>query len=238
MPSFFDPDHNISHGFYNPAPDNMIWGQLRPHTHLYSLLLKAFENVNRSSFVPPNYREYCYNDADILLSSVAGGTKFLLAPSTLCKIISQINLEVLIQQKGQVLILSGGTGYSAALFGEMGINCNVIETQIDLAAQAKKNLESYPSVSVHEHLPDPNTSFPFDIILIDGGAAQIIPKNFLKYLTPTGYMLALYAQNDSFSKNFSMCRGIKILANQTQVVLFYASASINTEFKVSREFEF
>jgi protein-L-isoaspartate(D-aspartate) O-methyltransferase len=214
----------------------MIWGQLRPHTHLYFPLLKAFEKVPRSSFVSPNYRECCYYDADVPLCSSGEEMRFLLAPLTLGKLLSQINLKKLIQQEGQVLILSGGTGYSAALFGEMGINCFMIETQLELATQAQENLKSYPSVSIYNQYPDPDNFF--DVIIMDGGAVQVISKRFLEYLTPSGYMLALYAQNDSLSQNFSMGQGVKILADQTQTVLFDVSASLNPEFKAPVEFEF
>lgn len=246
MSSFFDADHHRPSGFYNPALDNMVWGQLSPHLHLSPLLLEAFKKVPRPTFVPSTYREYAYSDKDIPLFDNKGTEsnkrKFLLSPLTSAKILSSINFEKLLQQKSHVLILSGGTGYTSALLGKIGVNCYVVETQPALREYAQINLKPYPSVSVFSSLEEVEACLPkfdfFEVTLFDGGSIESIPQSFFKYLTDSGYMLAILASFRSVSKSITLCQGVKISSDQQKTFLFDAIVPSNSDYKSLIQFKF
>jgi protein-L-isoaspartate O-methyltransferase len=218
----------------------MIWGQLNPHIHMPKLLRDAFANVSRLAFVPARYQESCYHDDHILLTEKDQKSRFLLSPLTLGKILVHADLETAVDKKA--LILCGGTGYSAALFGQMDIDCVMVEIRTDLADQATENLTRYSKISVRAGPFDTIDSIleadSFDLILIDGGAIETIPPFLLDRLKPTGFILALQQQAVTCLDSLSLCWGVKIPKGGTQSILFDAGAPLNQDFTTLPSFHF
>ena len=240
MPNFLSSDQTNRSDSPGHAPEKMIWGQLRPHIVMPKLLKQAFARVSRPAFVPPCYQECCYHDDPIPLNEKGNKQRFLLAPLTVAKLLVHVDFETIMDKK--VLILGGGTGYSTALLGQMDIDCIMIESCPELAAQATENLMSYPKVVVKsaplDSIDNVVSEDSFDIIFIDGGAAESIPQSLLNKLTPTGFLLALQQQTISSSAELSLCRGVKILATGNKSILFDAWVPVNQDFSTSIAFSF
>ncbi|RZI45361.1 hypothetical protein EQU50_07485 [Candidatus Finniella inopinata] len=210
----------------------MIWGQLRPHIILPKPLKHAFAKVPRPLFVPPSHQECCYHDDHIPLTEKGPHQRFLLSPLLLSKLLVHADLEMIAHKK--VLILSGGTGYSAALFGQMEADCLMVETNNDLADQARENLQSYtrvivessPSHLINELLDEQL----FDIIFIDGGAVQTIPQFLIVRLRPSGFLLALQSKHPSTTNELCLCYGMLVPHTGPASILFDAWAPLNQEF--------
>jgi protein-L-isoaspartate O-methyltransferase len=222
------------------APEKMMWGQLRPHVILPKLLKHALTKVPRSTFVPACYQECCYHDDNIPLREKHQKQRFLLAPLTLGKLFVHADLETISHKKA--LILWGGTGYSAALFGQMNIDCIMIENHIELADQATENLTLYPNVFV-KSMPIDLINYVlgedfFDIIFIDGGAIESIPSSLLEKLTPTGFLLALQQQKAPCLDKLSLCWGVKISREGISSILFDVWAPVNQDFNAPSSFGF
>ena len=222
------------------SPDKMIWGQLRPHVIIPKTLKHAFSKVSRQMFVPASYRECCYQDDHIPLSDHSSKSRFLLAPLVLTQLLVNADLECITHKK--ILILCGGMGYSAALLGQMGADCLMIETNGQLADQARENLASYAKVFIETlsfgSLSDRLEGELFDVIFIDGGAVQSIPSFLLSRLMPKGFLLALQSEKKTDINEFCLCRGIKIFNSGSASVLFDVWAPLNHDFAFPSFFEF
>ena len=217
-----------------------MWGQLRAHVILPKLLKHALAKVPRSTFVPACYQECCYHDDNIPLREKDQKQRFLLAPLTLGKLFVHAGLETISYKKA--LILCGGTGYSSALFGQMNIDCIMIENHIELADHATENLTLYPRVFV-KSMPIDLINYVlgedfFDIIFIDGGAIESIPSSLLAKLTPTGFLLALQQQKAPCLDELSLCWGVKVSREGTSSILFDVWAPVNQDFNIPSSFGF
>lgn len=242
MPLYSGRFSPSSFNFSGQSAANMIWHQLRPHMNLHPLLKKALEKVDRSLFVPSLYRECCYHDRDILLTSLEEEQKYLLSPSVLSKLLAQIDIAELIALKKKVLILSSRTGYSAALFGEMGIKCYTEEKNSNLSSQSIRNLEKYPNIifcspDLESSKNEISFNDSFDVIVIDGGSIQELPVCLSNFLSAEGYILCLFQQDIPAPEGITFCQGTKVHKDYTKTRLFQAWASSNIDFLTCKKFK-
>ena len=159
---------------YAAARRAMVESQLRPQGVVDPLVVAAMAAVERERFVPDQSRPLAYVDRAVPL----GGGRFLAAPAVLGQLLTQMQPE-----RGQrALVVGAGTGYSAAVLAEMGLDVIGIESSPELAAQARGL-----GVDVtHGRLEAGHKAgAPYDQILIDG-AVEWIPDAIVDQLADGG----------------------------------------------------
>jgi len=165
---------------HQPIPDfaaarvAMVESQLRPQGVADPAVVEAMRTVRREKFLPPHTRPLAYVDRAVLM----GDGRFLPAPAVLGSLLTQMMPE-----RGQrALVVGAGTGYSAAVLAEIGLEVIALESSAGLAAAAREN-----GVDVVEGPLDGgwNKGAPYDQILIDG-AVEYIPDAIVGQLADGG----------------------------------------------------
>lgn len=175
---------------------NMVESQIRPSDITDRRIIRAMLEVPREAFVPASQTTIAYGDLDVRLDGADVSKKFLpralMAPRVFAKLVQLCAIE----SHDDVLIIGGGTGYSAAIVARLAKTVTVLEENPALAASAKKNLagQSVSAADIHigplaGGLP---AKAPFDVILVEGAAAQI-PQALLDQLAVNGRLAVILA---------------------------------------------
>ena len=159
---------------YAAAREAMIETQLRPQGVSDPAVLEAMRVVERQRFLPSHTRPLAYVDRAVSL----GDGRFLSAPAVLGQLLTQMMPE-----RGQrALVVGAGTGYSAAVLREMGLEVIAVEASSNLAAAARDN--GILIIEGSLEAGDPSHA-PYDQILIDG-AVEFIPDAIIDQLADGG----------------------------------------------------
>jgi protein-L-isoaspartate(D-aspartate) O-methyltransferase len=166
---------------FNLARRSMIDSQLRPEGVTDRSVLLAMGSVERERFVPEAARALAYFDRPLRLSE----DRSMMPPAALGRLLS----ELAPRPGEQALVVGSGTGYSAALLIEMGLEVVALESEKALAAVAT-------AAGVNTMIGELSGGWPkggpYDIILIDGAVADI-PEALAAQLTPGGRLAGAVA---------------------------------------------
>jgi len=159
---------------YAPARRAMVDSQLRPQGIVDPLVVAAMGRVERERFLPDDVRPLAYADRAVAI----GGGRFLPAPTVLGQLLTEMRAE-----PGQrALVIGAGTGYSAAVLAEMGLDVVALESAPELAAHARElGIDVVEGKLEAGHKP----GAPYDHILIDG-AVESIPDAIVDQLADGG----------------------------------------------------
>jgi protein-L-isoaspartate(D-aspartate) O-methyltransferase len=163
-----------------PIPDYpaarlaMVENQLRPQGVVDPLVVAAMAGVERERFLPDPSRPLAYVDRAVAI----GGGRFLPPPAVLGQLLTQMRPE-----PGQrALVVGAGTGYSAAVLAEMGLEVVALESSPELAAHARgAGIHAVEGKLEAGH----KQGAPYDHILIDG-AVETIPTAIVDQLADGG----------------------------------------------------
>jgi protein-L-isoaspartate(D-aspartate) O-methyltransferase len=165
---------------HRPIPDfaaareAMVESQLRPQGVTDHGTLDAMARVERERFLPSHTRPLAYVDRAVAI----GDGRFLAAPAVLGQLLTQM-----MPQPGErALVVGAGTGYSAAVLAEIGLDVVAIETDPSLVAGGKQL-----GVGIIEAPLEGGFAkgAPYDLILIDG-AVETIPDAIIDQLADGG----------------------------------------------------
>jgi protein-L-isoaspartate(D-aspartate) O-methyltransferase len=159
---------------YAAARQAMVDSQLRPQGVNDPSVIEAMSLVPREKFVPGDVKPLAYIDRSLPL----GEGRELVAPAVL-----GLLLTALASNRGErALVIGAGTGYSAVVMAELGLEVTAIESSAALAAAAKKN-----GVKVVEGPLQAGfkANAPYDLILVDG-AVEYIPDELIDQLADGG----------------------------------------------------
>lgn len=155
----------------------MIDNQLRPQGVTDRAVLAAMARVERERFVPEKSRALAYFDRPLTV----GQGRSLMSPPAIGRLLSEAT-----PRAGQkALIVGSGTGYSAALLREIGLQVVALESNPALAAAAEAS--GIPTVTGELAEGWPKEA-PYDLILLEG-AVEIIPPALVKQLAPEGVLV-------------------------------------------------
>ena len=177
---------------FEAARVKMVENQIRTTDVTSHSVLNAFFAVPRENFVPEKSKLLAYIDCDIEIAPAAAGkpARFLMEASPLAKL---LQLGV-ITKDDKVLDVGCGTGYVSAVLSLIANKVIALESDEDLAAQAKANLAAhgYDNVTVVTgDLEKGNAgNGPFDVIFIDGSVEQV-PQALLDQLGEDGRLIAV-----------------------------------------------
>lgn len=156
------------------AREAMVESQLRPQGVNDERVLLAMGSIAREKFLPLHTQPLAYVDRAVAM----GPGRFLSAPAVLGQLLTQMMLE-----PGQrVLIIGAGTGYSAAVMNDLGLEVTALESDAELAAHARQL-----GIDVVEGPLSAGwkKGAPFERILIDGAVDQV-PEPIIAQLADGG----------------------------------------------------
>ena len=159
---------------YALARETMIDSQMRPEGVNDPAVVAAIRKVARERFVPESSRPLAYIDRAVPL----GGGRFLTPATALGLLLTQ-----LAPKRGErALVIGSGTGYSAAILNEIGLDSVAVECDPALAAAAREQgitVVEGPLEAGHKR------GGPYDLLLIDG-AVEFVPEELIAQLKEGG----------------------------------------------------
>ena len=171
---------------FEAARVKMVENQIRTTDVTSHSVLNAFFAVPRENFVPEKSKLLAYVDCDI---EVAPG-RFLMEASPLAKLL-QLGA---ITKDDKVLDVGCGTGYVSAVLSLVAGNVIALESNEELAAQAKANLAAlgYDNVTVvgGDLEKGHAGNAPYDVIFLNGSIEQL-PQGLLDQLGEDGRLITV-----------------------------------------------
>ena len=162
----------------------MVAEQLIARNISESKVLEAFRKVPRHEFVPEDLRQSAYNDYPLPIGeNQTISQPYMVALMTEC-----------LKLKGaeKVLEVGTGSGYQAAVLGEIAGEVYSVERFKDLADKASKVLNLLGYKNIHIRVGDGTLGWsefaPYDGIVVTAGAPGI-PESLVKQLKPEGRLI-------------------------------------------------
>jgi protein-L-isoaspartate(D-aspartate) O-methyltransferase len=147
-------------------------------------VLAALRSVPRHFFVPPDDLAWAYADGPLPI----GHGQTISQPYIVALMTELLEVE----PSDRVLEVGSGSGYQAAVLGELAAEVHTIEVIPELARQAEKNLAGpgYPHVHVHTGDGSPGwpKAAPYNRILV-AAAAPEVPQAILDQLAEGGQLV-------------------------------------------------
>ena len=155
-----------THGAAETDPEfsrmDMITTQIKGRGITDPRVLVAMENVPRHEFVPPDLRSQAYEDDPLPI----GHGQTISQPY----IVALMTETLALNPQSRVLEIGTGSGYQAAVFGELAREVYSIEIIKPLAKTARQTLERLGYTNVHVRTGDGRQGWPeaapFDAIAV------------------------------------------------------------------------
>ena len=165
--------------------DAMVETQIARRGVTDERVLDAMRKVPRERFVPPDQASRAYDDRALPI----GRSQTISQPY----IVAYMTEALRLSPGHRVLEIGTGSGYQAAILGELAREVYSIEIVSPLAARASSTLKSLGYTNVQVRDGDGYAGWPehapFDRILITA-AVQTIPQPLLDQLAPGGLLVA------------------------------------------------
>nr|WP_256515605.1 rRNA adenine N-6-methyltransferase family protein [Alsobacter ponti] len=149
-------------------------------------ILRAFETVSRSVFVPRRFIDLAL--IDVALPIACGQST--LAPSTMAEMYAALDLK----PEHRVLEVGTGSGYGSAVLARLAREVVSIERYRSLATEAAARLQAQVVVNVTVRHGDGGEGAadlgPFDRILIEA-SVESTPRPLVAQLAPGGKILVI-----------------------------------------------
>jgi len=162
----------------------MIKNQLQSRGIRDDAVLEVMRSVERHNFVPENYRDRAYSDGPLPI----GHGQTISQPY----IVAFMTEQLQVSSQHKVLEIGTGSGYQAAILGELAKHVFTIEIIPELAEGAKNILNhlSYKNITVragdgYKGWPE---EAPFERIMVTAAPAEI-PQTLVDQLAPGGRMI-------------------------------------------------
>ena len=154
-------------------------------------VLNAMSKVRREAFIPRKFRAMAYEDTPLPIAE--GQT--ISQPYIVAFMVEALQL----QGNERVLEIGTGSGYAAAILGEITTHIYTIERVGQLAETAASNLMDEGYENVHVLHADGTLGWaehaPFDAILVSAGA-PVVPESLKNQLATGGRMVIPVGSNE------------------------------------------
>lgn len=162
----------------------MVEEQLAARGIADEAVLRAMRTVPREYFVPERYQRYAYDDTPLPLP----GKQTISQPYVVALMLSELALKA----EDIVLEIGTGSGYVAALLGEIVREVHTVERLRELVDYARARLEALGYEQVHVHHGDGTLGWPpaapYDGIIVAAGGPEI-PDSMRDQLAPEGRLI-------------------------------------------------
>ena len=169
---------------YKVERERMVKQQIKARGIEDKRVLKAMNSVPRHLFLPSDARKYAYGDSPIRIGS--GQT---ISQPYIVALMTEL-LDV--HQDHKVLDVGTGSGYQAAILGELAEEVHSIERHPELAERAEETLSDLGYDNVHVHVGDGTKGYepasPYDRIIVAASAPRV-PDPLLNQLAEDGKLV-------------------------------------------------
>lgn len=217
---------------YAQARNLMVDDQLRPSEITDSRILDVMRHLPRELCVRTDLRNAAYADTSLPLSQ----NRVLPQPLLTARLVQAAQPAA-----GQhVLVVGASTGYTAALFAQLGLRVTALESNPELAqigqafCQAEAPDVVWQSGSFAAGMAD---SAPYDLIYFDGCIAAL-PDFCDRQLAATGRIVGLLQSERSLPEAFSAVREPGYSKPFRVTFLFEAQAPMLPDMAVEHAFSF
>ncbi|MCS5639162.1 MAG: protein-L-isoaspartate(D-aspartate) O-methyltransferase [Candidatus Marinimicrobia bacterium] len=162
----------------------MIKNQLQSRGIRDDAVLEVMRSVERHNFVPENYRDRAYSDGPLPI----GHGQTISQPY----IVAFMTEQLQVSSQHKILEIGTGSGYQAAILGELAKHVFTIEIIPELAEGAKNILNhlSYKNITVragdgYKGWPE---EAPFERIMVTAAPTEV-PQELIDQLAPGGRMI-------------------------------------------------
>ena len=162
----------------------MIKNQLQSRGIRDDAVLDVMRSVERHNFVPENYRDRAYSDGPLPI----GHGQTISQPY----IVAFMTEQLQVSSQHKVLEIGTGSGYQAAILGELAKHVFTIEIIPELAEGAKNILNhlNYKNITVragdgYKGWPE---EAPFERIMVTAAPTEV-PQELIDQLAPGGRMI-------------------------------------------------
>ena len=219
------------HHLFEKARENMVEGQVRPNKVTHPGLLDAMRFVPRERFVPRHLQHIAYVDEDIPL----GNGRYLPEPMVLARLVQAAEIRA----EDVVLDIGCGTGYSAAILGQLAATVVGLEQNAQMTAEADRLLHELGVVNaVVIQQEDLRQGYaqqePYDVIVINGSVPHV-PETILHQLSDGGRLVTVQSKKGHLGQAVLMTR--KGNAFETRI-LFDAAVPTLSGFEIPQFFVF
>ena|SRR5688572_20226469 len=167
------------------ARTQMLGQQLRAWEVLDERVLRAFAETPRENFVPADYRDLAFADAEIPL----GHGQSMLAPNVEGRILQALQVEPI----DEVLVVGTGSGYLTACLARLAKHVTSIDFFPDFVAAAEPKIAACGIRNVELKVADALAFSPrtqFDAIAITGSLREL-EQHFSGMLRPQGRLFVV-----------------------------------------------
>ena len=215
---------------YAAARHNMVENQIRTNRVTDPAVLRAMEDTPREVFVPKQLRGVAYVDEAIDL----GNGRTLMEPLIFARLLQ--TAEIL--ETEVVLDIGCASGYSAAVLSHLASTVVAVESDADLAEQAKSRLAEL-SVDNVALVAGPLVAGdaahgPYDVIILEGAVAEI-PASLTAQLADGGRLVAVVAGESGLGRATLVARVGDVLSSR---VVFDTTAALLPGFQAKSSFRF
>ncbi len=154
---------------YDLAREQMVERQIKGRGIDDELILDAMRTVPREAFIMENHRQYAYDDTPLPIP--AGQT--ISQPYVVALMIRALRLKA----ADRVLEIGTGSGYAAALLGQLVAEVHTVERLKQLVKFARSNLAGLGLDNVFVHQGDGTLGWshcaPYDAIVVAAGGPEV-----------------------------------------------------------------
>jgi len=165
---------------FEVARAQMLGQQLRAWEVLDDQVLRAFAETPRENFVPEDYRDLAFADAEIPL----GRGQSMLAPKVEGRILQALKVEPI----DDVLVVGTGSGYLTACLARLAKRVTSVDIIPDFVSKAEPRIAASGIRNVELNVADALTlshRARFDAIAITASVPEL-GKRFVEMLRPQG----------------------------------------------------
>ena len=164
--------------------ERMVAQQMAARDITDARVLDAMRKVPRELFVPPDQRRLAYEDHPLPI----GKDQTISQPY----IVAYMTQALELQPTHKVLEIGTGSGYQAAVLGELAAQVYTIEIVAELAERAKQTLAEAGYKNIHVRHGDGYAGWPeqapFNAIMVTA-APDHVPQPLIDQLAPGGRMI-------------------------------------------------
>jgi len=173
------------------ARTKMVDSQLRTESVTDYDILAVMGRMPREHFVPAHQRALAYLDTDIPIKAAADGPpRFLMEAAPFARLLQLAEID----KADVVLDIGCGSGYSAAVIAALANFVVALESDTQLASQARGNLAGL-KIDNAKVVGGPldagyPSEGPYDVIFVDG-AVEVLPAALFGQLKEGGRLVAV-----------------------------------------------
>jgi protein-L-isoaspartate(D-aspartate) O-methyltransferase len=168
-----------------PARTAMVREQLLGRGLADDRVIDVFRAMPREWFVPKDHLHHAYSDQALPV----GPGQTLSQPY----IVAYMTQQLRVADAHRVLEVGTGTGYQAAILGQLARAVDTIEADAELSRLARERLKRLPIENVRFHVGDGSAGFiaggPYDRIIVTASCPRA-PEPLLGQLADNGILIA------------------------------------------------